>query len=81
MTIPFLDVFDGDERKEIFTGDMSDVPSEEREFSTWLTVITYFNEEESSRIYADVVYLANPQIRVTVRVKAMVREVKLGSSR
>lgn len=72
ITVEFNDVYDGKERKQIYVGDMAAVPKDDVDLSTWLSVITFFNEEEGGRICADVVYLSNPQVRVTVRVKAMV---------
>lgn len=57
----------------MFTGDMERVPKEDVDLSTWMSVITFFDEEEDNgSIHADVVYLTNPQVLVTVRVKAMV---------
>lgn len=49
------------------------VPNDDVELSDWLSVITFFDEEEDhGGIHADVVYITKPQAIVTVRVKAMV---------
>lgn len=73
ITIKFSNIYDGKERKDAFTGDMISVPSEDVDLSTWLSVVTFFNEEEDhGGIHADVVYITKPQAIVTVRVKAMV---------
>lgn len=64
----------------MFDGDLRRVPREGRDLSTWLTIVTYFSEEsERTSIAADVVYLANPQKQVTIRLKAMVRGTNIGS--
>lgn len=80
--IIFEDVYDGNERNELFEGDMQTVPSDDRELSSWVTIVTYLDEGiHKGNIYADVVYIANPNIRLTIRIKAMVTGVNFGSSR
>lgn len=82
ISIAFQNLYDGNEREELFTGDMKLVPSDGRDFSSWLTIITHFDEhEEGGKITADVVYLNNPQVQVIVRVKAMVADTNIGSAR
>ena len=82
MSVSFDDLYDGRERMELFFGDMKIVPSEERDLSSWLTIVTFFDEEEEhARIQADVVYLTCPQTRVMVRIKAMVTSVEVGLTR
>lgn len=82
MSITFRNLYDGNERKDLFVGDMRFVPTEDMDFSSWMTVITYFDEEnERASITADLVYLTNPQLQVTVRLKAMVKGSNVRSSK
>lgn len=68
-----MNIYDGNESKDVFTGDMRVVPKNDIDLSTWMSVITFFNEQDENYvIHADLVYLTNPQILVKVRIQAMV---------
>lgn len=72
-------MYDGYEQQSAFTDDMKIVPSESSDFSSWMAIVTYFDEcGERSKISADVVYITNPRVRVTIRLKAMVNGLNFG---
>lgn len=82
IAVSFENVYDGHEQESVYKDDMKLVPCDNSNLSSWMAVITYFNEEEErGRIFADVVYISNPQVRVTVRVKAMVKGLSFGTPR
>lgn len=78
----FGNIYDGHEKATIYVGDMKVVPKYDRDLTSWMAIVTYFNEEEErGGISSDVVYIANPQVRVIVRMKAMVKELDVEVTR
>lgn len=78
MGIAFSDIYNDDERAELFTGRKQYVPEKSNDIREWMTVITH-SDETSGRvaIIGDAVYRSDPGHRVTVRVREIVKEAKL----
>lgn len=82
MTLTYQDVYDGNERDELFTGDMRTVPPEDIDLRKWMTILTYYDEgNQRASVTADVVYLSNPQVQVTVRLMATVKGSNIGTAK
>lgn len=80
----FVELYDGEERAEFFTGERREVPEQMAEMASWMTLRTMSTEDEAqqpSGVYADLVYISDPRRRVLIRVRAVVDELKLESVR
>lgn len=82
LQVTFKDIYDDNEDSEFFKGDLRFVPSRDRELSSWLTMVTHLDEHQyNGTICTDVVYIADPSMRLTIRIKAMVTGRNFGSCR
>lgn len=80
--LKFKDLYDGTEHAHKFTGSKQNVPTEPETLTDWLAVNTIADEANvRSQVAADVVYATEPTQRVVVRVKGIVTDVTLESSR
>ncbi|EIM81562.1 uncharacterized protein STEHIDRAFT_114979 [Stereum hirsutum FP-91666 SS1] len=80
LQVTFKDIYDDNEDSKFFKGDLRFVPSGDRELSSWLTIVTHLDEHQyHGTIYTDVVYIADPSMRLTIRIKAMVTGLNFGS--
>lgn len=75
----FVDLYDGEERVGMFTGEKREVPEQIGQLSSWMTLRTMSSEDAAaaSMVDADLVYISDHRRRVVIRVRAVVDGAEL----